>query len=120
MQSACHAVERAAQALHVPLEDAFLQQANSLLITKLRAACQLRLRLVRPLPLPFAARHLPGFLTLVTCSDLTYTIAKSICCANTRTLVHVLLSWHARISSFGVVGDSSSLRYAVPHGTWRH
>lgn len=62
VQSACHAVERAAQALHEPLQEGFLQQAYTLLILKLRAACQLRMGLVRPLPLPLSALHLAGLL----------------------------------------------------------
>ncbi|KAL3157975.1 hypothetical protein ABBQ32_012375 [Trebouxia sp. C0010 RCD-2024] len=45
LQSAFHAVEGAAQAVQVPLQDSFLQQAYSLIIMKLRSACQLRLRL---------------------------------------------------------------------------
>ncbi|KAL3160004.1 hypothetical protein ABBQ38_010391 [Trebouxia sp. C0009 RCD-2024] len=43
LQSAFHAVEGAAQAVHVPLQEGFLQQGYSLLITKLRIACQTRL-----------------------------------------------------------------------------
>ncbi|KAL3160006.1 hypothetical protein ABBQ38_010393 [Trebouxia sp. C0009 RCD-2024] len=45
LQSAFHAVEGAAQAVQAPLQDSFLQQAYSLIIDKLRSACQLRLRL---------------------------------------------------------------------------
>ena len=48
VQSACHAVEAAAQALaKTTFTDMLLEQAYTLLIDKLRAACQLRLRLVR-------------------------------------------------------------------------
>lgn len=53
LQSAFHAVEGAAQAVQVPLQDSFLQQAYSLIIMKLRSACQLRLRLVSLFPCPF-------------------------------------------------------------------
>ena len=47
MQSAFHAVEAAAQACaSMTFSDPFLEQAYRLLIDKLRAACQHRLRLV--------------------------------------------------------------------------
>ena len=49
VQSAYHAVEAAAGAhAHTHFADSFLDQAYKLLIVKLRSACQLRLRLVRP------------------------------------------------------------------------
>ena len=47
VQSAWHAVEAAAQACAgITFTDAFLEQAYKLLVDKLRAACQQRLRLV--------------------------------------------------------------------------